>query len=110
MANTIQVFFRINDGKVTWIDWSPTGSKWIDKTTDTMVSFENAKEAVADNTETPEDESQPAGNATFTVQNTPGVQLPQTGGTGTTLFMALGGLLTVTAGVILTIRRKKQYS
>ena len=40
----------------------------------------------------------------------PGYELPQTGGIGTTLFTALGGLMTVTAGAILTIRRKKQYS
>ena len=39
-----------------------------------------------------------------------GVVLPNTGGIGTTLFTALGGLMTVTAGAILTIRRKKQYS
>ncbi len=37
-------------------------------------------------------------------------ELPQTGGIGTTLFTTLGGLLTVTAGAILTMRRKKQYS
>ena len=47
-----------------------------------------------------------------TIRNTPmsGVELPQTGGIGTALFTAVGGLMTVTAGAILTIRRKKQYS
>ena len=33
-----------------------------------------------------------------------GYELPQTGGIGTTLFTALGGLMTVTAGAILTIK------
>ena len=45
---------------------------------------------------------------TVTVGNTPGTALPQTGGIGTTLFTALGGLMTATAGVILTIRRKRK--
>ena len=42
--------------------------------------------------------------------NTPvgGYELPQTGGIGTTLFTALGGLMTVTAGAILTMRRGKR--
>ena len=35
-------------------------------------------------------------------------ELPQTGGIGTTLFTALGGLMTVTAGAILTMRRGKR--
>ena len=46
--------------------------------------------------------------AKVTVENTPGTALPQTGGIGTRLFTALGGLMTATAGAILTIRRKKK--
>ena len=39
-----------------------------------------------------------------------GYELPQTGGTGTALFTALGGFMTATAGVILTLasRRRKR--
>ena len=48
-----------------------------------------------------------------TITNTPmsGVELPQTGGIGTTLFTALGGLMTATAGAVLTMksyRRRKE--
>ena len=46
--------------------------------------------------------------ASFTIPNFPGIELPQTGGIGTTLFTALGGLMTATAGAILTIRRKRK--
>ena len=47
------------------------------------------------------------------VVNTPegGYELPSTGGIGTTLFTALGGLMTARAGTILTMksyRRRKQ--
>ena len=48
---------------------------------------------------------------TFTVGNTPGTALPQTGGIGTTLFTALGGLMTATAGAMVTMksyRRRKE--
>ena len=46
------------------------------------------------------------------VSNQSGVELPQTGGTGTALFTALGGIMTVTTGAILTLtayRRRKQH-
>ena len=51
------------------------------------------------------------GEKIFTVPNTSGTELPQTGGIGTTLFTALGGLMTVAAGAVLTLksyRRRKQ--
>ena len=41
-------------------------------------------------------------------QPTGGYELPQTGGIGTTLYTALGGLMTATAGAILTIHRKRK--
>ena len=45
------------------------------------------------------------------IVNDTGVELPNTGGIGTTLFTALGGLMTATAGAILTMKsyhRRKQ--
>ena len=48
---------------------------------------------------------------TITNQKAGSYELPQTGGIGTTLFTALGGLMTATAGAILTMksyRRRKQ--
>lgn len=50
---------------------------------------------------------------TLKVTNNAGVALPQTGGTGTSLFTALGGLMTATAGAILSLteyRRRKQQA
>ena len=51
-----------------------------------------------------------AGTA-FEIPNPPGVALPQTGGPGTTLFMALGGLMTTAAGAVLalTTRRRRKW-
>ena len=51
--------------------------------------------------------NQITGNEQATVENTSGTALPQTGGIGTTLFTALGGLLTVTAGAVLTLTSRR---
>ena len=45
--------------------------------------------------------------ATAKIGNVAGTALPNAGGSGTALFTALGGLLTVTAGAALTIRSRK---
>ena len=48
---------------------------------------------------------------TIVLGNTPGTALPQTGGSGTALFTALGGLMSVISGAILTMKshsRKKE--
>ena len=44
--------------------------------------------------------------ATATVTNTPGVELPSTGGPGTRLFIILGSILILGAGVLLWRRRR----
>ena len=44
---------------------------------------------------------------TFSIKNHLGVDLPKTGGPGTALYGLLGGLMVVTAGAVLTLRKKK---
>jgi len=48
------------------------------------------------------------GDLTSQIPNTQGVELPSTGGIGTTIFYVLGGLLVIGAAVILVARRKAQ--
>ena len=45
---------------------------------------------------------------TVKVGNTPGTELPMTGGPGTTLFTSLGALLASTAGAALILQKKKK--
>ncbi len=45
---------------------------------------------------------------TFKVPNTPGAELPKTGGPRTVLFELIGGVLAGTAGAALTLRKKKK--
>ncbi len=78
-----------------------------------MVQFVNTKPAVEDNPETTDIDESAEASTTYKVGNIPGTQLPMTGGIGTTLFTALGGLMTATAGAILTLtahRRRKQHA
>ena len=45
-------------------------------------------------------------NVTINVQNTSGVELPSTGGIGTTIFHVLGGALVLGAGIILIAKKR----
>jgi LPXTG-motif cell wall-anchored protein len=62
-----------------------------------MVTFTEARAAAGSN---------PAENAAFTVGNTPGAALPNTGGCGTWPFTIVGSILILGAGVLLWRRRK----
>ena len=46
------------------------------------------------------------GNLTVTIKNTPGEELPMTGGIGTTIFYILGSLLVIGCGIVLVSRRR----
>ena len=46
--------------------------------------------------------------ATFTVGNTPGITLPATGGSGTTLFYALGSALLLLAALGFVLRGRRR--
>ena len=45
---------------------------------------------------------------TVTIKNTPGVILPETGGVGTDVFAAIGGLTALFAGAVLVLRRRRK--
>ena len=47
---------------------------------------------------------------TFNVVNNPGVELPSTGGPGTALFTAIGGIMTILAGAVLTLKKRKEHA
>ena len=74
---------------------------------DTVI-YTPAAKAVEDDPETADaDESKPAEPATFTVGNTPGVELPATGGPGTLIFTFFGLALMILAGVLMISRKRK---
>ena len=78
LTNALPEYFKIEAGTVSWIEWKETeaGSGWVVKAAGDHVTFENA---------------------TFTVENEPGVALPNTGGPGTTALTVSGAVLTVSA-------------
>ena len=49
------------------------------------------------------------GTVSTKVVNTTGIELPETGGMGTTIFYVLGGLMIVGAGVLLVTKRRMSY-
>lgn len=44
----------------------------------------------------------------FTITNTAGMELPETGGIGTDMFAAIGGVTALFAGAVLVLRRRRK--
>ena len=98
IALTQPIEFTISGGAVTTQN---TGN------IDTVI-YTPAAKPVEDDPETADtDESKPAEPATFTVGNTPGVELPATGGPGTLIFTSFGLALMILAGVLMISRKRK---
>ena len=66
----------------------------------------SATESTKDNPATTNVEEDNYTDKQIKAVNTPGAELPSTGGIGTTIFYVLGGLLVVGAAIILVARRK----
>ena len=46
------------------------------------------------------------GSAQINVMNSTGVELPSTGGIGTTIFYVVGGILVIGAGILLVAKKR----
>ena len=93
-----EIIFTITGGTVTTENSSSI----------TTVTYTAVQEAVADDPATTDvNEAQDAVPATFIVGNIPGVELPATGGSGTTLY-TVTGLSLMAAALWLILRRKRE--
>ena len=77
-------YFKVENGQIKWLEKDEgKPSTWKDATQDDIVSFTAA---------TPASGTQAATNATFTVKNEPGAELPAAGGLGNTVTNILGAM------------------
>ena len=77
-------YFKVENGQIKWLEKGEgKPSTWRDATQDDIVSFTAA---------TPASGTQAATNATFTVKNEPGAELPAAGGLGNTVTNILGAM------------------
>ena len=89
----VPAFTGLADGEYTWVEkTTPAGYKTA--VADTPFSIE-AGVYTAENLE-----------QSAIVPNTPGSELPSTGGIGTTIFYVLGSILVIGAGVLLVTKRR----
>jgi len=113
---TITEYYKIdNAGKVTWSKTDKTGTPYTYK-----VKVLKSYKVIVDGNEKTETEiaysmeldgpntsqSTIIRDSAAEIANTKGVELPSTGGMGTTIFYIIGSILVIGAGVILVTRRR----
>lgn len=82
---------------------APNGYNLLDDPIEITITWAAPAEGTTECTWT---YSEPAVNNTVTIVNQAGTELPETGGMGTTLFYAIGGIL-VLAAVVLLVTKKR---
>ena len=87
------VTFKLENGKVTFVNITETGVEEIDPPEGYTITEKTATIPVK-----------------ITVANPSGTPLPHTGGIGTTLFYILGSILAVGCGIVLIARRRADIS
>ena len=95
MADSGEFFVSVSNGTVTLLDQTPgtSISAWPPEVEQGLIVQLRQADQLTN---------------TIQVGNTAGTALPQTGGPGAALYGLLGGLMAVTAGALLTLRRKKK--
>ena len=51
-----------------------------------------------------------AATLTISIPNTPGIEMPETGGPGTSRLAMIGGIMTALAGAVLTLKKRKEQA
>ena len=108
-----RIFVKIANGVAKYLAVSEDADKPITEwTTITQTGTDDLVQVTVGSTDNPATETDETRNTEFSIGNTPGTALPQTGGHGTTLFTAIGGFMTATAGAVLALasRRRKRKS
>ena len=100
-------FVLTEDGKF-YVRVDTDGIKLLEKVvTEGQLSFREVSPGVGGRIKLGNVELTKSGNTvTFTVENTPGLPLPNTGGPGTGLFTILGSIIAAGAGLLLWRRRR----
>lgn len=72
----------------------------------TVFTEEDVKRADNDTSDHSFNKLDPANPITVPIANASGIQMPNTGGIGTTIFYAVGGILVLGAGVLLILKKR----
>ena len=92
---------------------APDGYAMLDRMVRITVDEKGITASWDDDTPIPNEtkgEAEQRTTLTISIPNTPGIEMPETGGPGTGLFTALGAIMTALAGAALTLKKRKEQT